>query len=196
MTELPKASFWHRLLASLLDTMIFITVSALFLHYAAVQPTLPQAVFALMLYVLLLVLNPLTYIQGILLTYYFGGTLGKLFSGLRVKNEHGKRLSLKRIAFRQTIGYQLSNLIFGLGYFSILKDPNRQAWHDKAIGSVVIVDRPLWPVGLMLCLGLGIVSSFILTNAIAAVTTGPLKDEAMGLFAEYQSSIDKLSFFF
>lgn len=191
MTNLPKASFWHRLVASLLDTMLFLAISALFLYAASIQPTLPQAVFILFLWLILIVLNPLVYVFGILMTHYFGGTLGKIFTGLRVTNEHGKPLTLRRIAFRQTLGYQFSALIFGLGYFAILKDPNRQAWHDKTVGSVVVTERPTWLVGLMLLLGLTIATFFIVTSAVTAATTGPLRDEAQTLFMQSMMRLEK-----
>lgn len=182
MTSAHKASFWYRLLASYLDFVLLTTLHMLFLNYAATQPTLPSAVSALVLYVLFFVVNPVMLLQSAILTYYFGGSLGKLLVGLTVTDEHGKRLLFKRVFFRQTIGYQFAALLFGLGYFSILKDPNRQGWHDKAVGSLVLVKRPLWIIGIILSIILttAIVTLFI--NSIRAITTGPLQNEAQQLF--------------
>ncbi len=182
MTNEPKASFWYRFLAAYLDLVLIMTIHMLFLHYAATQPTLPSAVSALVLYALFFVVNPVTFFQSAILTYYFGGNLGKLLIGLTVTDEHGKRLSFKRVFFRQTIGYQFAALLFGLGYFSILKDPNRQGWHDKAVGSLVLVKRPLWIIGIILSIILTIAIVTLFINSIRAVTTGPLQDETQQLF--------------
>ena len=182
MTSAHKASFWYRSLARYLDLVLIATIHLLFLNYAATQPTLPSAVSALVLYALFFVVNPVVLFQSTILTYYFGGTLGKLLVGLSVTDEHGKRLSFKRVFFRQTLGYQFSSLLFGLGYFSILKDPNRQGWHDKAVGSVVIVNRQLWIVGIVLSVILTVASVLLFAYSVRAVVTGPLKDETQQLF--------------
>lgn len=182
MTNAPKASFWYRLLATYLDLALIATLNMLFLQYAASQRTLPQAISALMLYALFLLVNPLMVFQSAILTYYFGGNVGKLLVGLRVTDEHGKRLSFKRVFFRQTLGYQFSGLLFGLGFFSILKDPHRQGWHDKAVGSVVVITRPLWLVGIILSVIFTVASISLFAYSVRAIVTGPLQNEAQQLF--------------
>ena len=49
-------------------------------------------------------------------------------------------------AFIRYIGRFVSTIVFLLGYFWMLWDPEKQTWHDKFAGSVVVpVDA--YPVG-------------------------------------------------
>jgi uncharacterized RDD family membrane protein YckC len=41
----------------------------------------------------------------------------------------------------------LSLVVLGLGALWILKDPERQAWHDKIAGTYVVKVPRSWPVG-------------------------------------------------
>lgn len=189
--QISTASFWLRLLAFLNDSFIIMMLHVLFLSFILSRQTLSDATSVFVLYIVALPLNPLLYFQSAILTYYFGGSLGKLLTGLAVTNEDGKPLSLKRIFFRQTLGYRFSTMVFGLGYFSVLTDPKRQAWHDKTIGSLVVVYRPMWIVGMISLIAFVILNGYMIAGAVRMATTSPLKDEAMGLFAEYQSSMEQ-----
>jgi hypothetical protein len=141
------------------------------------QQTLTSAVSAFFVYVVLFFLNPLIIYNAIILTHYFGGSLGKLLTGLQVVNETGAPLTLKRIAFRQTIGYSFSWLVFGLGFLSIAKDAQKQGWHDKAVGSLVIVKHNLWPLALAVCTASLLGSVYLGILSWQNITTGPLKLE-------------------
>ncbi len=69
----------------------------------------------------------------------FGFTVGKKVMSLRVQNmENGKNLSWLSAILRETIGRLISGLVFCLGYFWVLWDPKKQAWHDKLGKSVVV----------------------------------------------------------
>jgi uncharacterized RDD family membrane protein YckC len=65
-----------------------------------------------------------------------GQTPGKALLGLRVARQDGRRLTLGCAALRLA-GYWLSALPLGLGFFWVLVDPRRQAWHDKLAGTHV-----------------------------------------------------------
>ena len=39
---------------------------------------------------------------------------------------------------RELVGKFVSSLVLGLGYFSVLWDKDKQGWHDKMAGTVVI----------------------------------------------------------
>ena len=58
-----------------------------------------------------------------------GQTPGKYFMGLRIYRMDGKPLTLSR-SIRRYIGYLLSFLAFGLGFFWITIDDQRQGFHD------------------------------------------------------------------
>lgn len=64
-------------------------------------------------------------------------TLGGMVMGLRVVRLNGTPLSLIDAALRSLIAV-VSFVPFGAGVFWILREPERQAWHDLAVGTVVV----------------------------------------------------------
>lgn len=150
MNSNQNASFGLRFLATITESFIFLSLHLIFLFFIVQSTSIPQLFYNFILYLVILAISPLGLLHSILFTYYFGGTLGKLATGLRILNSTGGHLNFKRVFFRQTIGYQFSSLVFGLGFLSILKDDNKLAWHDKASGSRVVVAKNLWPLSLIL----------------------------------------------
>ncbi len=74
----------------------------------------------------------------------FGQTLGKFLLGLRVTRMDGRLLTI-RYALLRYVGYWLSALPLGLGFFWVLIDDQRQTWHDKLAGScVTYASKPLF----------------------------------------------------
>jgi uncharacterized RDD family membrane protein YckC len=78
-----------------------------------------------------------------LLYYWFfwtrweGQTPGKRAMGLRVVKLDGSRLS-DTDAFIRGVGYYVSGLCMGLGFFWALFDENKRTWHDLLAGTIVI----------------------------------------------------------
>lgn len=171
-----------RLLAFVIDFFFLLALHLLFFYYAFLQPSLSGVVWWLFVYLLVFLFNPLVYFQSVWLTHFFGGSFGKLACGLRVRDETGKRLSFKRVFFRQVIGYKFSMLAFGLGYLAAVKDKQRQAWHDKTVGSLVAVERPLWALGITTLLCLVALVSYMLFSIFQALSSGPLRSDAERLF--------------
>jgi uncharacterized RDD family membrane protein YckC len=66
-----------------------------------------------------------------------GQTPGKMIMGVRVVTMEGEPLSFWR-SVRRFIGYMLSFLALYVGFLWILVDNNRQGWHDKLAGTIVI----------------------------------------------------------
>jgi len=66
-----------------------------------------------------------------------GQTLGKAALGVRVVRVNGKRMGLVTAAVRY-VGYTVSLVSLGLGFFWILVDDRRQGWHDKLARTCVI----------------------------------------------------------
>jgi uncharacterized RDD family membrane protein YckC len=60
--------------------------------------------------------------------------------GIRVVDLKGKNLSIFKSLVR-FFGYYLSLYCFGLGFLWILIDKNRQGWHDKLAGSIVVLKQ-------------------------------------------------------
>lgn len=74
----------------------------------------------------------------ILLPLVTGQSLGKMIAGLRIVRTDGSEPSIGSLLFRQTIGYFVTLLTFGLGFlFSVFSGKGR-ALHDHLSGSQVV----------------------------------------------------------
>jgi uncharacterized RDD family membrane protein YckC len=71
---------------------------------------------------------------------YNGQTVGKLICGIRVVAMKGKNISIFKSLVR-FFGYYLSLYCLGLGFLWVLVDKNRQGWHDKLAGSIVVLNQ-------------------------------------------------------
>jgi len=130
----PRAGFWLRFLAALAD-WVLLTILAIPLRLA-----LPNALY-----------TAIGTLLGI--AYYVlleggvrGQTFGKMVCGIRVFDlARGGPIGYGR-AFIRYISRLLSLVVFLLGYFWMLWDKEKQTWHDKFAGSVV-VPTSAYPVG-------------------------------------------------
>lgn len=68
-----------------------------------------------------------------------GRTIGKWFMGLKVIRADGQPPTIGR-SFIRFIGYGVSAIAFWLGYFWVLIDNDRQAWHDHMAKTWVVYD--------------------------------------------------------
>lgn len=59
--------------------------------------------------------------------------------GVRIARTNGKPLTIGRALLRY-LGYWLSAIPLGLGFFWVLVDDQRQGWHDKLADTYVIYD--------------------------------------------------------
>ncbi len=138
------AGFLIRLLAFLTDSLIFCLISLLFLFLVNLgNKNLRELVIVLIWFILLFLLfgNIVRLLYFSYLTSRFGATLGKMLAAIYVVDENGNKLSFKRSFFRHLIGYMVSSLLFGAGFLWIIKDPNKQGWHDQLTGSLVLKKR-------------------------------------------------------
>ena len=76
----------------------------------------------------------------VLMVAFNGQTLGKLILRLRVVKKRGGRITILDALLRNVFGYMISQ-IFLLGYLWALFDAEKQAWHDKMAGTVVVEER-------------------------------------------------------
>ncbi len=75
-----------------------------------------------------------------LMVSFNGQTLGKLMLRLRVVKKRGGRITILDALLRNVFGYMISQ-IFLLGYLWALFDAEKQTWHDKMAGTVVVEER-------------------------------------------------------
>ena len=75
------------------------------------------------------------------LTYWTGTQGGSPLRrklGVLVLDENdGSYIGIKRAAYRNLMS-NVSGIVFGIGYLSMLWNPNKQTWHDRVAQSVVV----------------------------------------------------------
>jgi len=118
LTALPRAGFWIRMGALFIDAVLIgVLVSAL-------EPS--EHVF-------LLVLAG----YGALMWKLKGTTIGGIICNVRVVRTDGRDIEWETAIVR-ALSCFLSLLPAGLGFIWMVFDPNRQTWHDKIAGTVVV----------------------------------------------------------
>jgi len=121
----PRAGFGARFGAYLLDAILIIVVSVPFIF-----------IDIALYYVVSLVGQALYY--SMLEGGPAGQTLGKKALGIRVVDFNtGGPIGAGR-GFLRWIGRIPSGIVFALGYLWMLWDPQKQTWHDKIAGTVVV----------------------------------------------------------
>ena len=127
----PRAGFWVRLAAAILDAVVLIV------PFAIIIAVFPDAVGVA--YVALLAGQLVYYIA--LEGSPSGQTLGKKAVGIRVYDlKQGGQIGYGR-AFVRYLGRLPSSFVLYLGYLWMLWDGEKQTWHDKLAGSVVVPTR-------------------------------------------------------
>lgn len=114
----PRADFWVRMGALAIDAVLV----------AIVAKFIPGADNALLLTLA---------IYGALMWKLKGTTIGGIICNLRVVRIDGRNIDWATSIVR-ALGCILSLVVVGLGFIWIALDPERQAWHDKIAGTVVV----------------------------------------------------------
>ena len=128
--EFPAAAFRDRLAAFALDVVVvFIAGRALDLIYFPADRR----------FVLLLVLYHVAFWAT------KGTTVGGIICQLRVIKVDGEKLGPGDALIRGIAGV-LSAAVAGIGFLWMLKDPDRETWHDKIAGTQVVKVPRHYPV--------------------------------------------------
>lgn len=139
--DLPKAGFWLRFVACLLDSLILGAVQfgiglALGLAGGAIIGGDSDS-FALDL-VTWLCSTVVGVTYYIFFTGYNGQTPGKMALRIQVVRTDGTAMTYRRAFLREVVGKFLSALILGIGYLMAGFDRNKQGLHDRIAGTYVI----------------------------------------------------------
>ena len=123
LTTLPRATFWVRMGALLLDVVIIFVVVQLLLDFPlAGQNRL--CLLALAAY-------------GAVMWKVKGTTIGGIACDLRVVRLDSRPIDWPTACVR-ALGCIVSLCAVGLGFIWIAFDPGKQAWHDKLAGTIVV----------------------------------------------------------
>lgn len=139
-----KLNYYHfflRLAAWLFDSLLLALVPLLFILFVVVASRESKDTWIGILWLVWIVL----FFEWIVVLLYristyvmFKASLGKLLAGLEIEKEDRSKSTLKDALMRFPIGYTVSSLVWGLGFFWILKDPKRKGFHDHIAGTVVV----------------------------------------------------------
>ena len=115
---LPRAGFWKRFLAALLDLLLLsLTVFIL--------PVIGLALFL-----------PLAVVYFIAMWTWRGTTIGGLVFGHKIVRTDGRRINLSVAVVRSLLS--LFSVVTILGFLWAAWDREKQTWHDKIAGTVVV----------------------------------------------------------
>lgn len=118
VATLPRAGFWVRMGALFIDVILIAVTVSLLDHLGGI-------------WLLLLA------IYGAVMWKLKGTTIGGIVFHLKVARLDGRPIDWSTAIVR-ALGCFLSLVLIGLGFLWILFDDERQAWHDKIAGTVVV----------------------------------------------------------
>lgn len=139
------AGFFTRLSAYVIDSIIigvillFVKLPKLFI--AVMNPDMilfKPFIFKFSFMDIVFYLLGLTYF--VLMTYFFGATLGKKLLKIKVCKENNEKLTLIDVLYRESIGRYLSALVMFIGYIMIGVDSKKRGLHDILCDTLVIYD--------------------------------------------------------
>ena len=128
---LPRAGFWVRVWALLIDLVLVGVVTAPFRHVMHISQFGGDVTFdsPSML--------PLLALYGALMWKLRGTTVGGIIFGLKVVRLDDRPVDWATAIVR-ALGCFLSLVACGLGFIWVAFDQDRQSWHDKIAGTVVV----------------------------------------------------------
>lgn len=158
--------FWIRFLARIIDIgiFVFIWILGVLIYYSTIDSNYYSTLSIYQLtpfYIVGFIFsdNPITglvifiilfslfyFLYFVLMNGLIGATLGKMVTGLVIKEER----SLQEIGIAKAIGRFfalefISGLVFYLGFLWAAWDEEKQAWHDKLARTVVVYKNSLIP---------------------------------------------------
>ena len=137
----PKAGFWVRVVATLLDTfLLFMVQSVLTLMITLTIGWLgiatgddPAVSIIVWLFGTTLSLGYAVFFVG-----YCGQTPGKMALRIKVVQSDGNPLTYGRAVKREVLGKFVSSILLGIGYLMVAFDNQKQGLHDKIADTYVI----------------------------------------------------------
>lgn len=136
LSPLRFAGFWMRFWAYLLDLVVVGSVDRILINpiFRALDIPLHES----SLFAPISIATAITfYAYFVLMTKFFGQTLGKMVFGLKVVDLKGEKLTWGTILFREWIGRFISVSIF-IGYVIVAFLPKKQGLHDLFADTSVV----------------------------------------------------------
>lgn len=137
-----RAGFWMRFWAYSVDILATFSLSAAILSiYYLLTGGVDPSILAFSLSGILSA--SITFLYFILLTRFFGQTLGKMLFGLKVVSKTKEELSWTDIIFREFVGRFLHRflVVTNVLYLIVAFHPEKRGLHDFLGNSVVILEK-------------------------------------------------------
>lgn len=77
----------------------------------------------------------------VLMTYFLNQTLGKMVTGIKVKSEDGRKLTVSQVLYREVIGRFINNFLLHLPYLTVLFTPKKIGIHDYFADTYVVSEK-------------------------------------------------------
>ncbi|WP_453997546.1 RDD family protein [Bacillus nitroreducens] len=126
--QLRYAGFWMRFWAYVVDLIVIGSLNRILIYpvFRALDiPLTESSMFSLVSISTAVVF----YVYFVLMTKFFGQTLGKMVFGIKVVSLNEKPLTWMTVLFREFIGRYISKLFF-IGYIIVAFLPKKQGIHD------------------------------------------------------------------
>ncbi len=140
---LPKAGFWIRVVASLVDCVLLIVLQVVLsvllgIVTAGVSNGIDQQGQVALSLVYSLFGTVLSMAYYVFFTGYSGQTPGKMATRVKVIRTDGADIGYGRAFFREVLGKFVSGILLGIGYLMVAFDSQKQGLHDKIANTYVI----------------------------------------------------------
>lgn len=132
LVMMPRAAFLERLAAFALDVILVIILVNVFDFDGPGRDWAGSAIFVALIY-------------HVGFWTWKGTTVGGIICQLRVVRVDGAVVKFAEALVRGLTG-MFSLAVAGLGFLWILRDPERQAWHDRVAGTYVVKVPRDWPI--------------------------------------------------
>lgn len=125
LNELPRAGFWVRMVALMIDAFLIGAITSMVIHPRWFGVDNDHVIVTLLA------------VYGAVMWKLRGATVGDIVFKLQVVRADGRELDWPTAIVR-SLGCFLSVMVIGLGFFWIAFDENKQGWHDKIAGTIVV----------------------------------------------------------
>ncbi len=164
----PALRFLAWLIDFLLMTVLYQSLFLMALKNTEPMGLINQTVAAFIF--LLLYIPIIVVLINLCLISAFGGTIGKILTGITIENSKGVYLTLKGAFVRNILGYWVSGLFLNLGFIWILIDKNRQGWHDMMTNTFVRIKSKTATIrGILFAFIFLLLNLYLLSNLVLQI---------------------------
>lgn len=159
---------WLRLLARIIDVLVFFLILELMINWVVSScqiETLLNRLLANLIFGLIFLPLIIPFFNSLLISQ-LGGTFGKLLSGIKIIDDKSENIGFLKAFFRTYVGYTVSGVLFGLGFIWVFVDKQKRGWHDLVSGSWVVVKNKRGAFLALLFFLLLITANFFLITTI------------------------------